>query len=224
MVYNYYKNKTKGYKTMELKEMIKVMQHFEDSGEIEVKGKNEEDTEWGLTDYPIWDWCIFEYRIKKPKQKVTIEKWLCRSSFGNFVILECSNVDMLESFVKVKFIESYEIEFQIKIKGYKMNFIEALKYLGIDEYGERIFNSNSRGELSHLQDYIELAEYCKDNNEYCDIKDIKEMFISALNIWNDDVFMQHFPCMVKPGIKTKVFLSLSFKELFKSNIQIRAFN
>ena len=94
-----------------------------------------------------------------------------------------------------------------------MNFIEALKYLGIDEYSERIFNSNSRGELSHLQEYIELAEYCKDNNEHCNIKDIKEMFISALNIYNDDVFMQHFPCMVILDIKTEVFLSLSIKEL-----------
>lgn len=39
-----------------------------------------------------------------------------------------------------------------------MNFNEALKKLDIEEYGERIFNSNSHGELFHLQDYIMLAE------------------------------------------------------------------
>ncbi len=36
-------------------------------------------------------------------------------------------------------------------------FGEALKVLDIEEYSERIFNSNSRGELFHLIDYIDLA-------------------------------------------------------------------
>ena len=40
-----------------------------------------------------------------------------------------------------------------------MNFNEALQKLGIEEYAERIFNSNSHGELFHLQDYILLAEH-----------------------------------------------------------------
>jgi hypothetical protein len=39
-----------------------------------------------------------------------------------------------------------------------MTFNEALKVLNIEDFGERIFNSNSRGELFHLQDYIALAE------------------------------------------------------------------
>ena len=39
-----------------------------------------------------------------------------------------------------------------------MTFKEALKKLDIEEYGERIFNSNSHGELFHLADYILLAE------------------------------------------------------------------
>ena len=33
-----------------------------------------------------------------------------------------------------------------------MNFEEALKKLDIEEYEERIINSNSHGELFHLQD------------------------------------------------------------------------
>lgn len=39
-----------------------------------------------------------------------------------------------------------------------MNFQEAIKILDIEDYGERIFNSNSHGELFHLVDYIELAK------------------------------------------------------------------
>lgn len=36
-------------------------------------------------------------------------------------------------------------------------FNEALKKLGIEEYAERIFNSNSHGELLHLADYVLIA-------------------------------------------------------------------
>ena len=42
-----------------------------------------------------------------------------------------------------------------------MTFQEALKDLGIEEYGKRIFNSNSNGELFYLQDYFLLAEQFK---------------------------------------------------------------
>lgn len=44
----------------------------------------------------------------------------------------------------------------------QMTFKEALKILNIEEYQERIFNSNSSGELYHLQDYIGLANFFKD--------------------------------------------------------------
>jgi len=37
------------------------------------------------------------------------------------------------------------------------NFRDALVTLGIEEYEDRIFNSNSHGELFHLQQYFELA-------------------------------------------------------------------
>lgn len=39
-----------------------------------------------------------------------------------------------------------------------MSFKEALETLGIEKYSERIFNSNSHGELLHLQQYLLLAE------------------------------------------------------------------
>lgn len=39
-----------------------------------------------------------------------------------------------------------------------MNLSEALKKLHIEDYSERIFNSNSHGELFHLADYFAMAE------------------------------------------------------------------
>ena len=39
-----------------------------------------------------------------------------------------------------------------------MTFKKALTVLGIEDYGRRIFNSNSHGELFHLSDYLCLAE------------------------------------------------------------------
>ena len=39
-----------------------------------------------------------------------------------------------------------------------MTFKEALKKLHIEDYEERIFHSNSHGELIHLPDFILMAE------------------------------------------------------------------
>ncbi len=44
----------------------------------------------------------------------------------------------------------------------QITFKEAIKILDIEDYEERIFKSNSRGELYHLQDYIQLAKFFKD--------------------------------------------------------------
>ena len=94
---------------MELCEMIKVMQHFEDGGEVEINSKN--GNCWTKITSPSWDWVYHEYRIKEEKQKVTIEKWLCRNSKQEeFVIYETSNVDKNRQLEKIKFIESYEVE------------------------------------------------------------------------------------------------------------------
>lgn len=43
-----------------------------------------------------------------------------------------------------------------------MTFNEALKKLNIEDYGDRIFNSNSHGELFHCWDYITIAEHFTD--------------------------------------------------------------
>ena len=98
---------------MELKEIIKVMQHYENGGEVEwtVRGSSS----WGIIDSPLWTWSDFEYRIKEPKQKVTIEKWLLKDvNNGEHIIMESSDVDLYLKYAlkwkKVKLLESYEIE------------------------------------------------------------------------------------------------------------------
>jgi hypothetical protein len=45
-----------------------------------------------------------------------------------------------------------------------MDFKQALEKLGIEDYADRIFKSNSHGELFHLQQYIVLATFL-DNEE-----------------------------------------------------------
>ena len=96
---------------MELKEMIKVMQHYEDGGEVEFSDDNFE-TVFGEANKEVvgdlyWNWDEFDYRIKEPKQKVTIEKWLCKSGENSFYIHEGTDADGLE---KVKLLNTYKVE------------------------------------------------------------------------------------------------------------------
>ena len=100
---------------MELKEMIKVMQHYEDCGEVEfsddnfemVIGKANKEDDGEL----CWNWEEFDYRIKEQKQKVTIEKWLIKDvNSSEHFIIESSDVDKYKHYEKVKLVESYEIE------------------------------------------------------------------------------------------------------------------
>ncbi len=73
-----------------------------------------------------------------------------------------------------------------------MTFKEALKHLNIEEYGERIFNSSSHGDLQHLSDYIMLAKAFDNPNWF------REWFVavveSAEREWQrpESVF-QHIP-------------------------------
>lgn len=46
--------------------------------------------------------------------------------------------------------------------------------MNIEDYGERIFNSNSHGELFHLMDYIMLAQSLPDTSWF------REWFVSVV--------------------------------------------
>ena len=94
---------------MELKEMIKVMQHFEDGGVVECVEKGNDN--WEIVTKPLWNFDDFEYRIKEQKQKVTIEKWLCSDNQGGLVVIETTNIEEYRYITKkLKLIESYEVE------------------------------------------------------------------------------------------------------------------
>jgi hypothetical protein len=46
-----------------LKEMMKVMEHFDNGGKVEYKRTN--GSTWGIINDPTWDWNHFDYRIKE---------------------------------------------------------------------------------------------------------------------------------------------------------------
>ena len=95
----------------DLKEQIEIMTHYLNGGEIEYTGKDDGYTSWRNCPNPTWDWFEFDYRIKEPEQKVTIEKWLMQNTIDKiYSIIESSDVDKYKHYEKVKLIESYEVE------------------------------------------------------------------------------------------------------------------
>ena len=92
-------------------EMIVIMQHFADGGEVECVETGYDD--WEIANKPCWNWYDYNYRIKEQKPKVTIEKWLVEENGIKFVV-ESSDIDSwLKPFAtskKLKLIESYEVE------------------------------------------------------------------------------------------------------------------
>ena len=91
----------------DLKEQIEIMTHYLNGGEIECVEKGNDNLE--IVTKPLWNWDEFDYRIKEPKQKLTIEKWLCRDYHEKFIVIETTDIDEYY-YKKVKFIESYEVE------------------------------------------------------------------------------------------------------------------
>ena len=94
---------------MELKEMIKVMQHYENGGVVQRCNFGSHYYSDITTEDYLFNFCDYKYRIKEPKQKVTIEKWLCRDYHGNFIVIETTGIDAYY-YEKVKLIKSYEVE------------------------------------------------------------------------------------------------------------------
>ena len=84
-----------------------------------------------------------------------------------------------------------------------MNFNDAIVKLDIEEYGKRIFNSNSHGELSHLYDYVLLAKHFEGMAWF------KEWFEATIKYaeenWDrpESVF-QHIPKMLEAATNNPV--------------------
>ena len=93
---------------MELKEMIKVMRHFENGGEVEYKSGA--CITWERCSNPIWDWFNCVYRIKGQRKKITIEKWLMKDDVDNYYVVETSKIDSYTFAKKIKLLETYEVE------------------------------------------------------------------------------------------------------------------
>ena len=51
-----------------------------------------------------------------------------------------------------------------------------LKKLNIEDYADKIFKSNSHGELSHLEDYIIIAEYFNEET----VKQFRNWFVKVV--------------------------------------------
>ena len=93
----------------DLKEQIEIMTHYLNGGEVECVEKGNDN--WEIATKPLWNFDDFEYRIKEPKPKVTIEKWLCSDKQGDFVVIETSDIDAYTYIAKkLKLIETYEVE------------------------------------------------------------------------------------------------------------------
>ena len=95
---------------MTLREKIEVMEAFERGEEIEVSYINKE--KWSDISNPDWSWGAYNYRIKQPKQTVTIEKWLTLGTESEYRIFEVDNIKVMErnGWIKVKLLETYEVE------------------------------------------------------------------------------------------------------------------
>ena len=89
------------------REMIKVMEHFANGGEVEFKLKKADDTNWSLS-CPNWDWIHYDYRIKEPR--IVIEKWIYQDEDGDYAVIESSNAAKFSTYKKIKLIETYEVE------------------------------------------------------------------------------------------------------------------
>ena len=94
----------------DLKEQIEIMTHYLNGGEVECVEKGNDN--WEIVTKPLWNFDDFEYRIKEPKQKVTIEKWLIKDvNNGEYFIMESSEIETYyKHYKQIKLIESYEVE------------------------------------------------------------------------------------------------------------------
>ena len=65
---------------MELKEMIKVMTHYLNGGEVECVEKGNDN--WEIVTKPLWNFDDFEYRIKEQLKTIQNGKNYCQFQYG----------------------------------------------------------------------------------------------------------------------------------------------
>ena len=58
-----------------LEQQIEIMQHFANGGSIEIY-KDDKWSDITNSDFKNWNFATFNFRIKKQKETITIEKWL----------------------------------------------------------------------------------------------------------------------------------------------------
>ena len=66
-----------------------------------------------------------------------------------------------------------------------MTFKKICDELGIGKYAERIFNSNSHGELFHLHDYVVILEWANRDSKF---KDSFPSWFEGVVKWADDTW------------------------------------
>lgn len=72
---------------------------------------SDNESEWEFVKRPFFNWVDCDYRIKKPKVSITIEKWLIYDRINNYYSVEEASKIFLSSHVsKVKLLETYKIE------------------------------------------------------------------------------------------------------------------
>lgn len=90
-----------------IQEQIEVMQHYANGGKIETKAFHNSD--WKGVDFPKWDWSIQDYRIKKQKKTITIEKWLVQFDDDEYRIMHSSDIEKTTA-SKIKLLDTYKVE------------------------------------------------------------------------------------------------------------------
>jgi hypothetical protein len=91
---------------MTTREMIEVMEAYENGAEIECKYKYIKNYNWEIVEHPAWNWTEAIYRVKQePKTKI-LKKWMSRSDKNSYWWI--ADFIMTEDEAKIYFESSYE--------------------------------------------------------------------------------------------------------------------
>lgn len=98
-----------------IEEQIKVMKHYANGGEVEIKNARYPKTDFELLhkNGHTFNFMDFDYRIKEEKKTIIIEKWIIFIEEENeYKIIETSNIDSYNTtaYKRIKLLESYEVE------------------------------------------------------------------------------------------------------------------